>query len=174
MKNLLKAIQEVQDAVGVMKQVRRNDFAKFNYIDYTDVVVNSKKELTKFGLLAYHTIEDRKLTTHLVHIETGESISSASDIIDMEAKGMNSYQVFGSGISYIKKYHLTGLLGLATDEKSMDELIEERKPKKIKCTDNLLDQFITKVTEGTAKMTIEKFMATYELTESQQNKLNAL
>ena len=124
--------------------------------------------------MAYHTIEDRKLTTHLVHIETAECISSSSDIIDMEAKGMNSYQVFGSGISYIKKYHLTGLLGLATDEKSMDELIEERKPKKIKLSDANLDTFIQKVTDGTAKMTIEKFMSTYELTESQQNKLNAL
>jgi hypothetical protein len=174
MKNLFKAIQDVQDAVGVMKQIRKNEFAKFNYIDYTDVVVNSKKELTKFGLVAYHTIEDRKLTTHLVHIDSGESISSSSEIIEMEAKGMNSYQVFGSGISYLKKYHLTGLLGLATDEKSMDELIEERKPKKAKTTDAVVDQFVTAVQNGTAKWTIEKFMAAYDLTEVQLNKINAL
>jgi hypothetical protein len=174
MKNLFKAIQDVQDAVGVMKQIRKNEFAKFNYIDYTDVIVNTKKELTKFGLLAYHTIEGRSLTTTLVHIDSGESISSSSEIIEMEAKGMNSYQVFGSGVSYLKKYHLTGLLGLATDEKSMDELIEERKPKKMKLSDANLDTFIQRVTDGTAKMTIEKFMSTYELTESQQSKLNAL
>jgi hypothetical protein len=92
----------------------------------------------------------------------------------MEAKGMNSYQVFGSGVSYLKKYHLTGLLGLATDEKSMDELIEERKPKKNKATDAVVDQFVTAVQNGTAKWTIEKFIAAYDLTEVQLNKINAL
>jgi hypothetical protein len=41
-------------------------------------------------------------------------------------------------------------------------------------TDAVVDQFVTAVQNGTAKWTIEKFMAAYDLTEVQLAKINAL
>ena len=170
MKNLLKAISEVQEEVGTLKQVRVNTFAKFNYIDYTDVVLAISKPLKDKGCTFIHSIENRTLKTQIIHIESGESIESSSEIIEMESKGMNSYQVFGSGISYLKKYHLVSLLGLATDEKSMDELIEERKPKAKTSID---DARFTKALESIAKgtYTVEQLKNGFTLTKEQLEKL---
>lgn len=166
MKNLFKSISTFQAEMEILKQVRKNDFAKFNYYDYTDVVLGLKPLLQKNGLIYFHSIEGRKLTTRLIHTESGEEISSSSEIIEMEAKGMNSYQVFGSGISYLKKYHLTSLLGVATDEKSMDELTEERKPKSLPTlTDERFEKAFASIQEGT--MTVEKLKSLFTLTQKQ-------
>jgi hypothetical protein len=47
-------------------------------------------------------------------------------------------------------------------------------PKKAKTTDAVVDQFVTAVQNGTAKWTVERFMAAYDLTEIQLSKINAL
>lgn len=171
MKNLFKAISEFQKEMDILKQVRRNEFAKFNYYDYTDVVLTLKPLLQKNGLIYFHSIDGRTLTTMLIHVETAEAIESKSEIIEMEAKGMNSYQVFGSGISYLKKYHLTSLLGVATDEKSMDELTEERTQKKQPLSPERFDKAIEGIKAGTVK---PEALEKYELTSSQKITLKNL
>jgi hypothetical protein len=165
MKNLFKAISQFQAEMEILKQVRKNDFAKFNYYDYTDVVIGLKPLLQKNGLIYFHSIENRTLTTRLIHVESAEEISSSSEIIEMESKGMNSYQVFGSGISYLKKYHLTSLLGVATDEKSIDELTEERKKKLPTLTDERFNSALQSISDG--KITVEKLKTMFTLTEKQ-------
>lgn len=166
MKNLLKAISEIQQEVGTIKQVRVNTFAKFNYIDYTDVVLACSKLLKDKGCTYIHSIENKTLKTQLFHIESGEVLESTSEIIEMESKGMNSYQVFGSGISYLKKYHLISLLGLATDEKSMDELQEERKGKQKPTIDQTrFEKALEQIEAG--KYTIEALKSNFSLTKEQ-------
>jgi hypothetical protein len=171
MKNLLKAIADFQKEVSVLKQTRVNEFAKFNYYDYTDVVVGIKEAMTKNGLVFIHEIAKESLTTRVIHVESGEEIKAESDILKLEMKGMNSYQVMGSGISYIKKYHLTSLLGIATDEKSMDELIQARKPQpKPSLSDERLDKAIEAIKNG--NVTKEKVTEDFQLTDVQLEKLN--
>jgi hypothetical protein len=173
MKNLLKAISEIQQEVGTIKQVRVNTFAKFNYIDYTDVVLAVSKLLKDKGCTYIHSIENRTLTTQLYHIESGEVLESKSEIIEMESKGMNSYQVFGSGISYLKKYHLISLLGLATDEKSMDELQEERKPKaKPEIDSARFEKALESIAKGT--YTVQQLKANFSLTKEQLSHVDTL
>ena len=167
MKNLIKSVRNVQLIVGTIQQVRRNDFAKFNYVDYTDVVVAISSALTSEGIMYYHTINGKTLHTFIVHEESGEQMESSSEILDMEAKGMNTYQVIGSGISYLKKYHLISMLGLATDEKSMDELIQSRK--KPTLTDERFEQALAKINAGT--YTTEQLVSKFELTKEQKEKL---
>jgi len=173
MKNLLKALGEFQKEVNVLKQTRINEFAKFNYYDYTDVVVGIKDSMSKHGLIHVHEISKDLLTTKVIHIESGEEIKSESEILKLEMKGMNSYQVMGSGISYIKKYHLTSLLGIATDEKSIDELSQERKPKaKPTLSDERFDKALESVVNGTFDK--EKLLNDFQLNELQMQKINEL
>lgn len=173
MKNILKSLSEFHKDVAVLKQTRVNEFAKFNYYDYTDVVIGIKNAMSKHGLVYLHEINKETLTTRVIHVESGEEIKSESEILKMEMKGMNSYQVMGSGISYIKKYHLTSLLGIATDEKSMDELTAERKPKeKPTLSDDRLDKAILAVQNGNYSK--EKLISDYKLTDVQLEKINEL
>lgn len=173
MKNLLKALSGFQQDVAVLKQTRVNEFAKFNYYDYTDVVIGIKESMSKHGLVYIHEINKETLITRVIHVESGEEIKAESEILKMEMKGMNSYQVMGSGVSYIKKYHLTSLLGIATDEKSMDELTAERKPKeKPTLNEERFDKAILAVQNGTYAK--EKLISDYKLTDVQLEKINEL
>jgi len=57
------------------------------------------------------------VNTTVFHIESGESIESTTPIpTDVSLGKMNPFQVMGSGITYIRRYALSSLLGLVTDK----------------------------------------------------------
>jgi hypothetical protein len=55
--------------------------------------------------------------TKLVHIPTGEIEFSSIEIPQgVSLKGMNQFQVDGSAITYYRRYALSSLLGIVTDD----------------------------------------------------------
>jgi hypothetical protein len=91
----------------------------------------------------------------------------------MELPTLQNPQAMGSAITYFRRYTLQSLMSLqAVDDDG--QAAAQAAPKKQKTTDAVVDQFVTAVQNGTAKWTIEKFMAAYDLTEVQLNKINAL
>jgi hypothetical protein len=167
MRNLFKAIYNVQQEVGVIKQIRKNEFGGFKYTDLTDVVLTIKPSLAKNNLgFISQMDENNVIKTTLFEIESGETIETTFKIdTDVQLKGMNKYQVIGSAISYIKKYQLVSLLGLVSDEKSIDELKNEREPQKKGLTDERFIKALENIQAGT--YTVEKLTATFALTEAQ-------
>lgn len=123
MKNIYKSLAEFQQEVPVIHK----GTAGFNY-SYADLpaileIINPL--LKKHGLGFFQGV-DREvvgeqfvttLRTVVFHIETGEHIESVTPVpLNVDLGKMNKYQVMGSGITYIRRYALSSLLGLVTDK----------------------------------------------------------
>lgn len=172
MKNLFKALAEFQHECPSIKKTKNNDFGKFKYTDLSDVVEVIKPLLKKHGLGYYQVMDKQILRTVLFHVESGELIESAIEMPQgIILKGMNEFQVMGSSISYIRKYQLTAILGVVSDEKSIDSLVSQEPKPKQKITQDRFEKALIAIQEGKAKVSdLDKF----ELSEVQQSALKLL
>ena len=123
MKNIYKSLAEFQQEVPVIHK----GTAGFNY-SYADLpaILDIINPLLKKHGLGFFQGVDREvvgeriittLRTVVFHIDTGEHIESITPVpLDVDLGKMNKYQVMGSGITYIRRYALSSLLGLVTDK----------------------------------------------------------
>lgn len=85
-----------------------NPFLKKNDLGFTQLVqayYSENMDLNKY------------VETVLFHVKTGEKISSRTAIPNgVKLAKMNEFQVLGSGITYIRRYALSSMLGLVTDK----------------------------------------------------------
>lgn len=174
MNNLLKAMALFQQECPIIKKERSNDFGKYKYTDLTDVVITIKPLLEKHGLAFYQLTDEYNLRTVVYHIESGERLECSMPIpTDVELKGMNKYQVLGSGISYLRKYQLTAMLGIVSDEKSLDELKPETKEKKKPTLSDERFQNALKAIQN-EETTKDKVIEKFHLTDEQTKQINEL
>ena len=59
---------------------------------------------------------DDSLKTIVAHVESGEKFESSVLIPKVSLKGQNEFQSLGSGITYLRRYSLSCMLGLITDK----------------------------------------------------------
>lgn len=87
---------------------------KYKFAPYSAVCDAIKQPLSENGLAFTHLLtkigDQERLETHLFH-ESGESIETS-----MPVPSIASPQQFGGWLSYMKRYQLSALLGLATDD----------------------------------------------------------
>lgn len=83
----------------------------FKYATLDSIYDLIRKPLTDAGLCWLHALEDKKVITYLLH-SSGQFIGSEF-VIMTEGAGN---QAVGSAITYGKRYGITTLLGLASDE----------------------------------------------------------
>jgi hypothetical protein len=114
MKNLLKALSEFQDEVPTIHEETKG--YNYTYSNLNSIFKVIKPLLKKHGLGFYQNLDARSLVTTIYHVESGEQIQSSSDIPNISLKGMNDYQTLGSGITYLRRYSLSTMLGLITDK----------------------------------------------------------
>lgn len=88
---------------------------KFKYATLDAIIDHIRPHLTENGLWFTQTLANGdgryKLITTLVH-ESGQSISSETPLL---VQGQGN-QEFGSALTYMRRYALTALLGIAADE----------------------------------------------------------
>jgi len=127
MKALYKALASFQQEVpNIYKNAQGYGY---NFADLGEINDIIKPILAKHGLGYVQPIEGKAIKTIVFHIESGESITSTADIPQgVQLKGMNDFQVLGSGITYMRRYSLSSLLGLITDQDA-DAAGEQVKPK---------------------------------------------
>lgn len=128
MKNLLKAMAEFQDAVPDIKydQEVRYKSTHFKYASLRQIYRTIKPTLRSFGLLTYHYLDGDKLITVLRHIESGEFLTSTVRIPES-----TNPQDLGKWITYTKRYSLTGLLGIVSEEDDDGNVTKEANKKPI-------------------------------------------
>lgn len=89
----------------------------YKYADWGEILKVINPLLKKHSLGFTQPLDGMKLRTIIFHTETGERIESIVDIPSgISLKGMNDYQVLGSAITYLKRYSLSAILGLVSDE----------------------------------------------------------
>ena len=127
MKELIKALAAFQqecpviakDGTAKVKTQSGADYS-YKYADLPSIVEVIKPILQKCGLSFIQPLDlidgVRVIRTKIFHIESGEAIESTVDVPIVSFKGMNDYQALGSGITYLRRYALSSILGIVTDE----------------------------------------------------------
>jgi len=126
MKELYCSFLDAQREIkGVCKDAS-NDFAKYKYSTISAVLDTVKGVLNKHGLIITQPIicEDGRceLLTKIIHAGSGnEMISSMplelpENIFAKDGKNTAGIQSFGSEITYLRRYALTSMLALGTDD----------------------------------------------------------
>ena len=142
----------------------------YSYADLPKIFEVVDPLLKKHGLGFTQLLDTKEgidyICTVIFHVESGETLESKVAIPQVELKGMNDYQSFGSGVTYFRRYALSSALGLVTD-KDTDASGEQVKhePKKPTITNARLSKAIELIVEG--KYTKEELLNKFALTEAQ-------
>ena len=151
MKNLIKALSNFQNEVPIIHKGTQG--YGYTYADLPNIFEVITPLLKKHGLAFTQLLQGDKLETVLYHIETGESLTSSVNMPQgIELKGMNAFQVAGSGITYFRRYSLSAMLGLITDidndasgeQKKTQPKNEEKPEPKANEPEKWLNKFVSK------------------------------
>lgn len=114
MKELLAALNELQEDVQFIKAKRNNDFTKSKFAKFIDVVYELRDPLKKHGLVVDQNITHENgedlLETIVYHTESSQSKTSRTKLV-------NSSEIlkWGASVTYQRRYALLVILGLITD-----------------------------------------------------------
>ena len=116
---LAKALAEAQGEMPPVMMNAVNPFLHSKYADLGAIIETSKPVLSKHSLSFSQVVftEDNKvgLNTLLMH-SSGQWIASGMSLPMGEEKGKSLAQVAGSVITYLRRYSLSAILGIYTDE----------------------------------------------------------
>lgn len=141
MKELLKKLATFQQECPVI--LKDTQAKNYTYADLPAIFEVINPLLKKHSLMVTQPLEyDQgiRFIRTLVHdMESGETLESRIDIPEVsfgytnkdgeDIKLMNDYQALGSGITYMRRYALSSVLGIVTD-KDTDAQGEQRKTDK--------------------------------------------
>lgn len=115
MKELYKALAAFQQEVPNI--YKNSQGYSYKFADLGEINEIIKPILKKHGLGYVQPLVGTTVKTVIFHAESGESIEGFADIPQgVQLKGMNDFQVLGSAITYLRRYSLSSMLGLITDE----------------------------------------------------------
>lgn len=87
----------------------------YSYASFDNVVETIAPELNSQGLGYTHIFDGQDIVCTLFNAE-GETITSKLTLPQESLKGMNASQSMGASITYARRYTLTAILGLVTDD----------------------------------------------------------
>lgn len=87
----------------------------YSYASFDNVVDTISSELQSQGLGYTHTFDGQDIVCTLFNAEA-ETITSKLTLSTEILKGMNASQSMGAAITYARRYTLTAILGLVTDD----------------------------------------------------------
>jgi len=112
-KNIGKALMKFHEEMGVIYKTETNPFFKSKYADLATILTAIKIPLTKAGLTFVQIpTGENELRTILIHPESGETIEGTFKMTPSK----NDPQGQGSVITYQKRYALSAILGLNTEQ----------------------------------------------------------
>ena len=101
----------------------------YSYASFDNVVETIAPQLTANGLGYTHTFDGQDIVCTLFNTE-GETITSKLTLSTEILKGMNASQSMGAAITYARRYTLTAILGLVTDDDT-DGVVNTPKTNKV-------------------------------------------
>lgn len=112
-----KALIEVQKALKTLPKDCKGYGYTYTSLDTILTTVKPILTANKLGFVQMlKTVDGRNgIETVLFH-ENGESISSWVALPSVSGKGLNEAQSLGSAITYMKRYSLSAILGISSDE----------------------------------------------------------
>ena len=109
--SIYKQLFEAKKEIGKISKDSKNPFFKSKYFDINSLLEHVEPILQKHNLLLLQPIEESKVTTVIVDVETGEKVNS-----EITLPQLNDPQKLGSAITYYRRYTLQSLLGLQAED----------------------------------------------------------
>ena len=127
--SIYKQLFEAKKEIGKISKDSKNPFFKSKYFDINSLLEHVEPILQKHNLLLLQPIEEGKVTTVIVDIETGEKVKS-----EITLPQLNDPQKLGSCVSYYRRYTAQSLICLqSTDDDA--NLASKKAPVKKDYTD---------------------------------------
>lgn len=115
MTNIFKALANFQQECPVVHKGTQGYGYTYAGLPQIFQVINPL--LKKHGLGFTQLVQSETIETILFHSESGETIKSMTDIPQgVQLAKMNEFQVAGSAITYYRRYALSSMLGIITDD----------------------------------------------------------
>jgi len=115
MQNLFKSLAAFQQECPTIHKGTQG--YGYSYADLPAIFNVINPLLKKHGLGFTQELDGDALVTTIFHAESGEFRSSTANLIQgVQLKGMNDFQVFGSNLTYMRRYCISAALGLVTDK----------------------------------------------------------
>ena len=115
--NVAKALVSAAAEIKNVKKDTQGFGYKYATLDSILEMIRPVLAKNKLTIIQGEDIVDSMIVvqTILMH-ESGEYIETISKAPYIELKGMNSYQSLGAGITYLRRYAISSLLGIASEE----------------------------------------------------------
>jgi hypothetical protein len=146
----------------------------YKYAPLDTIIEHIRKPLAKHGLSFIHLVGDNGSVSCLLLHESGEYIQS--DYITLPNDNSNNrttpVQQMGSSITYAKRYTLSAMLGLATDEDN-DGAKQAQQAKRTELKPGMAawDKAVETIKAG--KATVSQAESKYYITKENKNKLKS-
>jgi ERF superfamily len=157
MKNLAIALVKAQTEMQTPKKGSVNPFFKNKYSSLNDVLEAIVPALNNNGIVLLQplvNIDGKNFVKTVLMHESGEVFESLAEIF---CSKQNDAQAYGSGISYARRYSLSSICGIGSEDDDAQKAVQ--KPK-------ATDEILRKAKEG--NFTIEQVKTKYSLTTEQE------
>jgi hypothetical protein len=115
-KDIIKALSNAQAEFPPIPKTQTNPYYKKKYADLSTIIHNIKNVMNKNGLAFTQTIIPNNdsviVKTTLFHI-SGQFINST---ISVKLEGKKDPQALGSAITYLRRYSLSAIIGVASED----------------------------------------------------------
>lgn len=161
MKNLFKALANFQQEVPVIH--KGTEGYGYSYADLPSILEVINPILKKNGLGFTQLMECKSIKTIIFHVESGEILESTTDIPqNVQLAKMNDFQILGSGITYIRRYALSSMLGLVTDKDSDASGTQTKVSVATKSNTIMIDpNLLNRITKGLASVETQEALDAY-------------
>lgn len=112
--SIYKKLAQFQDEILIIDKDSKG--YGYSYASFDNIIEKIKPVLKKTGLVYTHLFDGNTIKCILADSESGDTLESRLELVELEAKGMNASQAQGAAITYARRYTLTSILGLVTDE----------------------------------------------------------
>jgi hypothetical protein len=126
MKNIAIALVKAQLEMTTPKKGSVNPFFKNKYADLNDVLSAVVPALNNNGIVLLQPlvfIEGKNFVKTVLMHESGETFESYAEIF---CKNQNDAQAYGSGITYARRYALSSICGIGSEDDDAQKAVQPK------------------------------------------------
>lgn len=119
---MYQKISEIKKHIGKISKDSENPFHESKYFDINKLLEHVEPLLQERGLLLIQPIENGSVVTRIIELDTLDFIEST-----IELPKIDDPQKIGSSISYYRRYSLTSLLAIQSEDDDANRTMQPEK-----------------------------------------------